>query len=84
MVANSATRLACQFQRTDSVVMTANNMKPQGRRRRTGTPSLRGVQGRSATGQDGQAAKEELSAIWGAGCRKIISGVPAGRSVFHL
>src|ERR1035437_1025052 len=68
--------------------MTANNMKPQGRRRRrrrrTGTPSLRGLQGRSATGRDGQAAKEELSAIWGAGCRKIISGVPAGKSVFHL
>src|ERR1039458_4011812 len=65
--------------------MTANNMKPQGRRRRrTGTPSLRGLQGRSATGQNGQAAKEELSAIWGAGCRKNNSGVPAGRSVFHL
>src|ERR1035441_5630826 len=66
--------------------MTANNMKPQGRRRRrrTGTPSLRGLQGRSATGRDGQAAKEELSAIWGAGCRKNNSGVPAGKSVFHL
>src|ERR1039458_662065 len=63
--------------------MTANNMKPQGRRR-TGPPSLRGLQGRSATGQNGQAAKEELSAIWGAGCRKNNSGVPAGRSVFHL
>jgi murein tripeptide amidase MpaA len=66
--------------------MTANNMKPQGRRRRrrTGTPSLRGLQGRSATGRDGQAAKEELSAIWGAGCRENNSGVPAGKSVFHL
>jgi hypothetical protein len=39
----------------------------------------------AATGQNGQAAKEEMSAIWrGAGCRKNISGVPAGRSVFHL
>src|ERR1019366_1907362 len=65
--------------------MTANNMKPQGRRRRrTGTPSLRGLQGRSATGRDGQAAKEELSAIWGAGCRKNNSDVPVGKSVFHL
>ena len=35
-------------------------------------PSLRGLQGRSATGLNGQAAKEELSAMWrGAGCRKI-------------
>ena len=43
------------------------------------------IQGRSATGQNDQAAKEEMSAIWrGAGCRKNISGVPAGRSVFHL
>jgi hypothetical protein len=82
MVANSATRLACQFQRTDSVVMTANNMKPQGRRRRTGTPSLRGVQGRSATGQDGQAAKEELSAIWGLDAGKLFLAFRRGEVFF--
>jgi len=63
--------------------MTAN-MKPQGGRS-IAASSLRGLQGCSATDQNGQAAKEEMSAIWrGAGCRKNISGVPAGRSVFHL
>src|ERR1035438_4293375 len=59
-------------------------MKPQ-RGRSIAGPSLRGLWSHSATGHNGQAAKEEVSARWrGAGCRKIISGVPAGRSVFHL
>jgi len=63
--------------------MTAN-MKRLGWERIIEASSPRGLQG-SATGQNGQAAKEEMSAIWrGAGCRKNISGVPAGRSVFHL
>src|SRR6266853_4852377 len=71
------------FREPNGAVMTAN-MKPQGGRSIEAL-SLRGLQGRSATGQNGQAAKEEMSAIWrGAGCRKNISGVPAGRSVFHL
>ena len=48
-------------------------------------PSLRGLQGRSATGLNGQAAKEEVSALWRGGWMpENISGVPAGRSVFHL
>jgi hypothetical protein len=50
-------------------------------------PSLRGSQGRSATGFNGQAAKakEEVSALWREGWMpENISGVPAGRSVFHL
>ena len=48
-------------------------------------PSLRGLQGRSATGLNGQAAKEEVSALWREGWMpENISGVPAGRSVFHL
>jgi len=38
-------------------------MKPQGGSSIAG-PSLRGLWGRSATGQDGQAAKEEVSAMW--------------------
>src|SRR5882757_5825439 len=71
------------FREPNGAVMTAN-MKPQGGRSIEAL-SLRGLQGRSATGQNGQAAKEEMSAIWrGAGCRKNISGVPARRSVFHL
>jgi hypothetical protein len=59
-------------------------MKPQGRRRRrrTGTPSLRGLQGRSATGRDGQAAKEELSAIWGLDAGKIILAFRQGKVFF--
>src|ERR1035437_3192855 len=61
------------------------NMKPPQEGRNTGAPSLRGLQGRSATGLNRQAAKDEVSAVWrGAGCRKIPSAVPAGRSVFHL
>jgi hypothetical protein len=63
--------------------MTANNMKPQGRRRRrTGTPSLRGLQGRSATGQNGQAAKEELSATWGLDAGKTILAFRRGEVFF--
>src|SRR5260370_30984089 len=34
------------------------NMKPPQEGRNTGAPSLRGLQGRSATGLNGQAAKE--------------------------
>jgi hypothetical protein len=50
-----------------------------------GAPSLRGLQGRSATGLNGQAAKEEVSALSRGGWMpENISGVPAGRSVFHL
>jgi len=46
-----------------------HNMKPQGKKS-SGTR-------RSATGHNGQAAKEKRSAIWrGPGCRKNISGVP--------
>src|ERR1700724_415217 len=61
------------------------NMKPPQEGRNTGAPSLRGLQGRSATGLNGQAAKEEVSAIWQGGWMpENISGVPAGRSVFHL
>src|ERR1700730_13959129 len=61
------------------------NMKPPQEGRNTGAPSLRGLQGRSATGLNGQAAKEEVSAIWRGGWMpENISGVPAGRSVFHL
>jgi hypothetical protein len=61
------------------------NMKPPQEGRNTGAPSLRGLQGRSATGLNGQAAKEEVSALWRGGWMpEDISGVPAGRSVFHL
>src|SRR5260370_26984667 len=61
------------------------NMKPPQEGRNTGAPSLRGLQGRSATGLNGQAAKEEVSALWRGGwIPENISGVPAGESVFHL
>src|ERR1700680_4461177 len=61
------------------------NMKPPQEGRNTGAPSLRGLQGRSATGLNGQAAKDEVSAMWQGGWMpENISGVPAGRSVFHL
>ncbi len=61
------------------------NMNPPQEGRNTGAPSLRGLQGRSATRLNGQAAKEEVSALWRGGWMpENISGVPAGRSVFHL
>src|ERR1035438_7118795 len=60
-------------------------MKPPQEGGNTGAPSLRGLQGRSATGLNGQAAKDELSAVWRGGWMpENTSGVPAGRSVFHL
>src|SRR6267378_898614 len=60
------------------------NMKPKGGAS-IEAPSLRGLQGRSATGLNCQAAKEEVSALWREGWMpENISGVPAGRSVFHL
>src|SRR5271169_4708216 len=60
------------------------NMKPQGGKSIQG-PLLRGLAARSVTGQNGQAAKDELSAVWQGGWMpENISGVPAGRSVFHL
>src|ERR1700681_796432 len=60
------------------------NMKPPQGKRNTGAPWLRGLQGRSATGLNGQAAKDEVSAVWRGLDAGNISGVPAGRSVFHL
>src|SRR5258707_13024047 len=61
------------------------NMKPPQEGRNTGAPSLRGLQGRSATGLNAQAAKEEVSALWRGGWMpENIFDVPAGRSVFHL
>ena len=84
MVGNSATRLACEFQKTEWR-RHDSDMKPQ-RGRSIDGPSLRGLWGRSATGQNGQAAaNKEVSAVWSEGwMSENISGVPAGRSVFHL
>jgi len=45
---------------------------------------LRGLAGRSATGQNDQAAAEQMWLLGlGAGCRKNIPAVPAERSVFY-
>ena len=84
MVGNSATRSACEFQRTEGAVISANMKRRQGGKSIQG-PLFRGLTGRSATGRNDQAAAEEM---WlrelGAGCRKNIPAVPVGRSVFHL
>jgi len=69
------------FREPNGTVMT--NMKPPQEGRNTGAPSLRGLQGRSATGLNGQAAKEEVSALWrGAGCRKIFLAFRQGEVFF--
>ena len=71
------------FREPNGTVMT--NMKPPQEGRNTAASSLRGLQGRSATELNGQAAKEEVSALSRGGWMpENISGVPAGRSVFHL
>ena len=70
------------FREPNGAVMT--NMKPKDGAS-IEAPSLRGLQGRSATGLNGQAAKDEVSAVWQGGWMpENISGVPAGRSIFHL
>ena len=59
-------------------------MKPQGPKSIQG-PLLRGLAGHSAAGQNDQAAAEQMWLLGlGAGCRKNIPAVPAGRSVFYL
>src|SRR5215469_9271943 len=76
--------LAREFQRTEGAVIAGNMKRRQGGKSIQG-PLFRGLAGRSATGRNDQAAAEEM---WlrelGAGCRKNIPAVPAGRSVFHL
>ena len=61
--------------------MTAN-MKPLGWGRSIRASSLRGLQSRSATGQNGQAAKEKMS--WRAGCSENISGFRLREKCFLL
>jgi hypothetical protein len=61
------------------------NMNPPQEGRNTSAPSLRGLKGRSATELNGQAAKRRgVSGVAGGWMPENISGVPAGRSVFHL
>ena len=82
MVGNSATRLACEFQK-NRTAPSLTNMKPPQEGRNTGAPPLRGTQGRSATGLNGQAAKDEVSAVWrGAGCQKIFLAFRQGEVFF--
>jgi hypothetical protein len=50
------------------------NMRLPGWGRSIGASSLRGLQGRSATGQIGQAAKEKEKMLWRAGCSENTSG----------
>ena len=60
-------------------------MKTPQEGRNTGAPSLRALQGRSATEPNGQAAKgRPVSSVAGGWMPENISGIPAGRSVFHL
>ena len=65
----------------NSAVMTAN-MKLLGWGRSIRASSLRGLQGRSATGQNSQAPKEKMS--WRAGCRENTSGFQLMEKCFSL
>jgi hypothetical protein len=62
MVGNSATRIACEFQRTER--RRHNEHETPTGRKKHGASSLRGLWCRSATGLNGQAAKHEVSAVW--------------------
>ena len=69
------------FREPNGAVMTANmNLLGWGRSIRAS--SLRGLQSRSATGQNGQAAKEKMS--WRAGCSENISGFRLREKCFLL
>src|SRR5437667_4775115 len=65
----------------NSAAMTAN-MKLLGWGRSIRASSLRGLQGRSATGQNSQAPKEKMS--WRAGCRENTSGFQLMEKCFSL
>jgi len=69
MVGNSATRLACEFQRTEGR-RHVSTMKPQGGKS-IEAPSLRGLQGRSATGLSVKQLKKN--------CRQCGGGLDAGK-----
>jgi hypothetical protein len=69
------------FREPNGAVMTAN-MKLLGWGRNIGASSLRGLQRRSATGQNGQAAKEKM--LWRAGCSENISGFRLREKCFLL
>jgi hypothetical protein len=72
------------FREPNGAVMTAN-MKRLGWKRRIGASSLRGLQGRSATNQNGQAAKENKEKISsGLDAAKTFLASGSGRSVFRL
>src|ERR1700686_5397146 len=83
MVGNSATRLACEFQRTERRRHDEHET-PTGRKKHGGPVAPR-LTGPLRDRAERQAAKEEVSALWRGGWMpKNISGVPAGESVFHL
>jgi hypothetical protein len=84
MVGNSATTLACECQKTERRRHEAN-MKLLGWKRRIGASSLRGLQGRSATNQNGQAAegKKERTSC-GLDPAKTFLASGSGRSIFRL
>jgi hypothetical protein len=61
------------------------NMKQLGWERSIRASSLRGLQGRSATNQNGQAAKEKKEKIsCGLDAAKTVLASGSGRSVFRL
>src|SRR2546425_7333166 len=72
------------FREPDGAVMTAN-MKLLGWKRRIRASSLRGLQGRSVTGQNGQAAKgKKRMNVVRAGCRENTSGLRLRENYFSL
>src|SRR5258707_8448898 len=72
------------FREPNGAVMTAN-MKRLGWERSIGASSLRGLQGRAATNQNGQAAEEKKEKMsCGLDATKTFLASGSGRSVFHL
>src|SRR6202030_392613 len=76
--------LLTSFREPNGAVMKAN-MKRLGWERSIAAPSLRGLQGRSAMNQNGQAAEEKKDKrSWWAGCSQSSSGFQLRGKYFSL
>jgi hypothetical protein len=76
--------LLMSFREPNGAVMKVN-MKRLGWERSIGASSLRGLQGRSATNQNGQAAEEKKENMpWGLDAAKTFLASGSGRCVFRL
>lgn len=82
MVGNSATTFAYEFQRTEWRAVMKSEHETIGMGEKHCTSSLRGLQSRSATNRNDQAAKKKR--LWWAGCSENNSGFQPREKYFSL